>query len=661
VLYDYLWRHPPRWHRSAVLEELLTDRASERLKVVGGIARWMMNFSAPIGRSSEMIRRRSTTGWSTGSCGTTGSGSITNAGVPNVADAYTPLSHPAKSDIIVMPYTDTEIQIGIEIFYNFIFKEDKTMEKLKILFITPETFAKAEGYTKEDIAFIGFPSLSAAVIGALTPDFAEFTAIDEAVDPLETEVMLDSVHADLVAISLNMSYKANRAMEIASALKSRGKIVVWGGVHVTSLYDHHRDRFDAEVAPYADAVVLGEAEEIWGKLLEDAVKGRLKKIYRAAIQPPALIWPVPAYGAVNTAPFLVKHSRQATRGCPLDCEFCSVTSFNGPTFRTYDPAKLGQGIRTTLNNVAKRQLTNIQQEIQSFFAFVDDNITFDRAYLSKLLAELIRIKQEFPYFTWGGQTTLYAIDKKVKYEGIELPVGELLKRSGCIAMFIGIESVSKESLAIANKNFNDVDKYPDQIKKFHDYGMMLNAGMVMGFDSDTPSVFDDTYEFLVKNRIEISLLNILVPLPGTDLYMRYAADGRIFDHNWENYDGRHVVYYPSRMTPEQLETGFLNLWKELYSLVTIAKRIVYPGQIVSAFKNLPRINKFEQIGSRIFMNLRYAKISARIRKTRQSASRDRFGKNVTFADILLERNERQTLNKKQLKGIRISSTVPTET
>ncbi|MBI5197361.1 MAG: B12-binding domain-containing radical SAM protein [Nitrospirae bacterium] len=517
------------------------------------------------------------------------------------------------------------------------------MRKLKILLITPETFDKAEGYTKEDIAFIGFPSLSAAVIGALTPDFADFEAIDEAVDPLQTPEAFDQVDADIVAISLNMSYKAKRAVRIASEFKRRGKIVVWGGVHVTSLFDYHRERFDVEVAPYADAVVLGEAEAVWAGVIEDICNGRLQKFYRASGQPAAALWPVPAYHSVNTRPFLVKHSRQATRGCPLDCEFCSVTSFNGPSFRKRNARLIADEIRAALTEIGSRKLDALTHATSSFFAFVDDNIGFDRQYFAELLMELIEVKREFPKFAWGGQTTLYTIDKKVRYKGIEYSLADLMRKSGCIAMFIGVESVSKESLAIANKNFNDVDKYPDQIKRFHDHGMMLNAGMVMGFDSDTPSVFEDTYQFLVKNRIEISLLNILVPLAGTDLYRRYAADGRIFDHDWENYDGRHVVYYPSRMTPEQLEGGFLNLWKELYSLGAIAKRILHPSQVLSAIKGLPKLTKLEQIGSRLFMNWRYAKISTRIRKAREKASPERFGENVTFADMLLRRNERATI------------------
>src|SRR3990167_4472665 len=496
--------------------------------------------------------------------------------------------------------------------------------KTKILFVTPETFDKVEGYTKEDISFIGFPSLTAAVLGALTPDFAEFEAIDEAIEPLETEEMFDAVDASVIAISVNMSYKANRAAKIAGKFKKRGKIVVWGGVHVTSLYDHHRKRFEKEIEPYADAVVLGEAEEVWGKVVCDIFVGNLQKIYRANGRPKSEIWPKPRYNLIGSDKFLVKNSRQATRGCPLNCEFCSVTSFNGPGFRKHNARVVADDIRETLSQ-RKSGLG------RSFFAFVDDNICFDRSYFAELALELSEVKKEFPRFCWGGQTNLYSVDKSIRYKGIEYDMGVLMAKSGCIGMFVGIESVSKESLALANKSFNEVEKYPDQIKKFHDLGIMLNAGMVFGFDSDTVKVFEDTYEFLVKNKVEISLLNILVPLPGTTLYKRYDAEGRLFDHNWENYDGRHVVYYPSLMTPEQLERGFFDLWKALYSWPSIVKRVVHPSQVIAALHSLPNMSKISQIVSRVYMNKRYAEISSRIARARRSSSKDRFAKNITFS------------------------------
>lgn len=497
---------------------------------------------------------------------------------------------------------------------------------MNILFITPETIGKAEGYTPKDIRLIGFPSLTPAVLGAHTPRSASFKAIDEAIEPLNTAEKFDAVDADVIAISVNMSYKANRAAEIACEFKKRGKIVIWGGVHVTSLYDYHRERFEKEIEPYADAVVLGEAEEVWGKLVCDIFVDNLQKIYRANDRPKSEIWRQPRYDLIGSDKFLVKNSRQATRGCPLNCEFCSVTTFNGPTFRKRAAKVVADDIRETLAH-------HKSGFGRSFFAFVDDNICFNRSYFAELAFELIEVKKEFPKFCWGGQTTLYSVDMKIMYKGVEYDMGELMAKSGCIGMFVGIESVSKESLALANKSFNDVDKYPHQIKKFHDLGIMLNAGMVFGFDTDTVRAFEDSYEFLVKNKVEISLLNILVPLPGTELYQRYANEGRLFDHNWENYDGRHVVYYPELMTPEELEQGFFDLWKALYSWPSIIERVVNRPQIVAAVRSLPNLSKTAQIISRVYMNKRYAQISSRIGKARHSMSRDRFGQNITFADL----------------------------
>ena len=504
--------------------------------------------------------------------------------------------------------------------------------KMKILLITPEVDT-IEGYNKDDVKLIGFPSLTAAVLAALTPDFAEFMVIDEAIEPLKTPERFDAIVANVGALSVNMSYKANRAAEIAQELKKRGKIVIWGGVHVTSLYDHHRERFEEEIAPLADAVVLGEAEEVWLKLLEDIRDNCLKKVYRAADLPSSEIWPTPKYSAIKTDSYLVRNSCQATRGCPFDCNFCSVTAIYGKTYRKRDARVVADEIRSILGKSVGQNLSRLEKAKEMFIAFVDDNIGRDKNYFAELLMELIEVKREFPKFSWGGQTTLNTIDVFGYYKGAKHSLADLMRRSGCIAMFVGIESVSKESLATVGKNFNDVEKYPDQIKKWHDCGIMLNAGMIAGFSTDTKRVFEDIYKFLVTTRIEISLLNILVPLPGTKLYHLYASEGRIFDHNWENYDGRHVVYYPELMTPEELENGFFQLWKELYSWPSIIKRVANQSQIVAAVRTLPNFSKAGQIISRVYMNKKYAQISSRIGKARQSASRERFGQNINFAEL----------------------------
>lgn len=496
---------------------------------------------------------------------------------------------------------------------------------MKILFVAPEILGKAETYTKKDGKSIGFVSLTDAVLAALTPDFAEFTAIDEVIEPLETDEMFDAVDADVVAISVNMTYKANRAIEIARKFKERGKIIIWGGVHVTSLYDHHRERFEKEIALYADIIVLGEAEEIWPQVVRDIYIHDFKKIYRADNRPKSDIWPTPKFRIQEKKRYLVDRSCMATKGCPMNCDFCSVTSFNGEEFRKRNAKMVANDIREILS----RQKSGFGH---GFVAFVDDNIGFHRGYFVELLLELVRIKKEYPKFCWGGQANLHLIEKTGSHKGKEYNLGKLMKESGCIAMFVGVESVSKESLALANKNFNDVDKYPDQIKKWHDFGIMLNFGMVI-FERDTEKVFEDIYEFLVKYKIEISLLNILTPLPGTELYKRFIKEGRIFDHNWENYDGRHVVFYPEFMTPEQLERGYFDLWKALYSWPSIIKRVVNPSQVFAAVRSLPNLSKSIQIISRTIMNNRYKVISDRIGKARQTMPRERFGKNCTFKEL----------------------------
>ncbi len=146
---------------------------------------------------------------------------------------------------------------------------------------------------------------------------------------------------------------------------------------------------------------------------------------------------------------------------------------------------------------------------------------------------------------------------------------------------------------------------------------MLNAGMIVGLEGDSEGVFDDIYEFLVKNKVEISLVNIQVPFPGTALHRRYELENRLIDDDWEHYDGRHVVYRPSRMTPERLERGFFELWESLYSNASIVERLLTPVQIFRALKSPA---KLLQTCGRVRMNARYGEIASRIKTARFSAA-----------------------------------------
>ena len=119
---------------------------------------------------------------------------------------------------------------------------------------------------------------------------------------------------------------------------------------------------------------------------------------------------------------------------------------------------------------------------------------------------------------------------------------------------------------------------------FHDHGIMVNPGMVFGFDNDDESVFESTLNFLIRNRVELAYFNVLTPLPGTALYDRYTREGRIFDRDWAKYDGKHVVFRPKRMTPEQLQEGFFWVNHEFYSLGSIWNRLRHTSQ-----RLIPRI------------------------------------------------------------------------
>jgi hypothetical protein len=150
---------------------------------------------------------------------------------------------------------------------------------------------------------------------------------------------------------------------------------------------------------------------------------------------------------------------------------------------------------------------------------------------------------------------------------------KLAAESGCVSVFVGMESLDEDCLDETNKPFNRVQKFSQEIKMFHKYGIMVNPGIVFGFDNDDEAVFERAVDFLTKNRVELAYFNVLTPLPGTALFDRYNNAGRIFDRDWSKYDGKHVVFRPSRMTPEQLQEGFHWANHQFYSLPNIWYRL----------------------------------------------------------------------------------------
>lgn len=415
---------------------------------------------------------------------------------------------------------------------------------------------------------IWFPKLSLPVIAAYTPPDWDVQLVDEAVQAIDFDQP-----CDLVGISVMTCY-APRAYELATEFRKRGKTVVLGGVHPTYCPE--------EALQYCDTIVCGEAEDLWPQAMADFEAGRMKRIYRMEQFPALDNYHAPKVQLLNPDSYMTRHCTFTTRGCHFDCEFCSVSPFNGKTTRRRpvpevieEMKRVKEWIRAeVVERMAKGSLREamtiaakiwVGLEEGSIVAFVDDLHNSHRAYCRELWQAMKALN-----IKWGCQSTLFL--------GDDQEMVKLAADSGCVSVFVGMESVSEHSLVETNKGFNQVKKFEDQIKMFHDHGIMVNPGMVFGFDNDDESVFETTLNFLVRNRVELAYFNVLTPLPGTALHERYTREGRIFDRDWAKYDGKYVVFRPKRMTPEQLQEGFYWVNHQFYSLGSIWNRLRHTTQ-----------------------------------------------------------------------------------
>ncbi|MGQ9532589.1 MAG: radical SAM protein [Desulfotomaculales bacterium] len=380
-----------------------------------------------------------------------------------------------------------------------------------------------------------FPPLALATVAGLTPPEVEVRIVDEAVEDLDCGGAWD-----LVGITCNTP-QAPRAYAIAAAFRRRGIPVVLGGMHPTALPE--------EALRHADAVVVGEAEGSWPRLLADLQKGRLQPVYRQEGYP-ELKWVRARRELYRSGAYLVPSTVQTTRGCPYNCDFCSVTRFFGSTYRA-------------------RPLQEVVEEVARLpgrlVVFVDDNITARPAYARSLFRALRGLNKR-----WVGQASVNSLRSE--------EMVRLAAAGGCRGLFIGFESLSPEGLQGLNKQINDVRTYREVIGRLHHYGIGVIGAFIVGLDQDGPDVFDRILEFSFQAKIDLLQVSILTPLPGTALWARLEREGRIFDRDWSRYTGNHAVYWPRRMTPEQLQEGFRYVLREAYSWRGILGRLVRWGR-----------------------------------------------------------------------------------
>jgi len=379
--------------------------------------------------------------------------------------------------------------------------------------------------------FSFFPPLNLGILAAITPPDWEVRLIDENFAPVDYDYP-----ADLVGISF-MTGLAPRAYAMADRFRSRGRSVVLGGIHASAVPE--------EAKRHADAVVVGEAENLWPLLVADFAAGRLQPIYRAAERPNLEHWTRPRRSIFPPKGYFTRATTQTTRGCPFRCNFCSVTQFFGHTYRFRPVADV---------------VSEVEEMASPVVFFVDDNIVGNPRRAKDLFRALIPLRVR-----WMSQGSL------TMAEDDELLT--LAAKSGCIGLFVGFESLNPAAIAAMGKPINVVSRYETAIKRLHGHGIAIEGAFIFGLDEDDDSVFERTVSFAQRVHLEAVQFSVLTPFPGTPLYREMEAAGRIIERDWAKYDGQEVVFRPKQMSPDKLKDGLQAAWRQVYSYPSILGRL----------------------------------------------------------------------------------------
>lgn len=398
---------------------------------------------------------------------------------------------------------------------------------MKITFVRPNLSAMHSSDAMQPLVF--------AILSALTGDRHERVLYDDRIE----EVPIDEP-TDLVAMTVE-TYTARRAYTLAAAYRKRGVPVVMGGYHATLATD--------EVQEHADAVVVGDAEQTWPRLLEDFERGRLQRIYRD-----------PGDGSLDGLRFDRKifagkrYMRlplvQFQRGCRYACDFCSIRAFYGSSQR-------------------HRPIDEVMAEIDALDArtifFADDNLFSDRESARELLRALCSRRVR-----WAAQLTIDATESEEDLD--------LLQRSGCAAVLIGFESLDPASLREMRKGWNlKHGGYAERVAQLRRRGIMVYGTFVFGYDHDTVQSFDATVDFARDNGLFLANFNPLTPTPGTPLYERMKEEGRLlYDPWWLDPRFRYgsSCFHPRGMSAAELTAGVIHARRRFYGLGSILRRAI---------------------------------------------------------------------------------------
>ena len=442
-----------------------------------------------------------------------------------------------------------------------------TLDRPTLFLIAASTGSKARNKAFGiRLPLLGYPAISLAMIASLTPERFNIRLIDEGNEPVPYG------QACSLALIVGLTHHMPNVYRIADRLRSEGTKVILGGFHVTALPN--------EALLHADSVILGEAETIWKEVLEDFSQGNLKNKYIGQKTDLAHL-PVMRRDLFNKKFYHPGEIIEASRGCAVGCSFCGVQKFFGKRYRGRPPEEIRKELMALFgprppqakwkNWLAQHWHSDIPYFIERRLLYVmDSNFVSDFSHARAVL----QVFEDCDIRWYGHASFNLTRDESML---------DLMAASGCIGVNIGFESLSQNTIDSMHKLPNRTAEYADSIRRLHEREIGIMGTFIVGFDEDTPAVFDRIAEFAIQNQLETAFVLILTPLPDTPLYIQMDSEGRIFSRNWSDYDHGSVTFFPKNMTPAELHWGMRSAWRKIYSWRSIWERIMTKPRVRSFF------------------------------------------------------------------------------
>jgi len=404
----------------------------------------------------------------------------------------------------------------------------------KILFIQPTQYAEDGKLCKQKK--INLPGLALPLLAAYTPNHWETELIIEVVDDIDY-----NSDADIIAIG-TMGHAIFRGFEIAAEFKKRNKTVVMGGYMASIAYK--------ETVKYVDAVIVGDAEISYPKMLQDFEdKGYVEKIYNNPITELKNL-PVPRYDMLKEKKIGSMLPVQAGRGCTYRCSFCSIACLY-----------MGKYLFRPVDEVI-RDIKEVKRLGFNRFYLIDDNIVSNPKYLKELCEKIKPLKMK-----WASQCALHLA------KNAELL--KIVRESGCDLMSFGVESIRQDAIDSLDKPWLKASEHEKNFKILSQSGITVSTEMIVGTDYDTVESIKETFDFINNNRIPIPRFYILTPIPETELYNQMKAENRLLTEDHSKFDGTRCVHIPKNISPEKLTEMYWWLNDKVFSLSSISHRVIF--------------------------------------------------------------------------------------